>query len=288
MKKHLQLLKWILGFIFLNVFANGVPFWINNYPETIFAQLFIQQPLYWIGFWLSFFLLAFLIARFFLKVQGLRSMGLKSQNKWVKDLVVGFSCGFIIWAIKNLLFFGMGKFDLTGLIDPSAIPGLLALAFLISFFPAAINDLLLRGYFLAWFRRYNLMAYFVLVTSLLYAFDDFWNESLSVTNFIFSLLLGIALAITVVRTGAIWMSIGIHTGSNFLYRMMNGLDGQGIFILENFNENVVYEYINIIVVIFLIPLALLIPKNSRENIIISGKETQLDESAGKVKLVPKP
>jgi membrane protease YdiL (CAAX protease family) len=108
------------------------------------------------------------------------------------------------------------------------------------------------------------MKWYLLIATLLYAFDDSWNEGIDVMNLVFSAILGISLAYSVLKTGAIWMTIGIHWGGNMLFRMMAGFNGQGIWKLQNVAEGVQYEYISLLITALMFPVVYLLLRNRRE------------------------
>ena len=102
------------------------------------------------------------------------------------------------------------------------------------------------------------MAWYVLLTSVVYALDDCWNAGIDPINLAFSLALGISLAYTVVRTGAIWMSIGIHWGGNVCFRVMSGFDGNGIARLEHVVDGARFDYASIAITALMFPVVVLV------------------------------
>jgi len=232
--------------VLLNLYANLVP------------KLFQLDVLQWLTYAIGFFILAFLLSMFVLKLKGLQSFGMGLQRGWFTGMALGFVVGFGIWALKNLVFYKMGKFEVSGMMDAAYIYPMLAQALLGMFFASAINDLMIRGYWLAFCKRENLMKWYLLLTTLLYALDDFWNEDFGLMNLLFSAVLGITLAYTVLKTGSIWMAIGIHWGGNVLYRMMSGFDGQGIWKLQNVTEGVQYEYVSLLITALMFPVVYLL------------------------------
>jgi uncharacterized protein len=249
MKNKISLLLWIIGFILLNLYFNGIP------------KLIQLDVLPWLGYAGGFFLLAFIVARYLLGLKGVNSFGLPMQRGWIRDLGIGFLIGSAVWALKYLIYYSLGKFDVTGLMDTGFIVGMLAQALLGMLLVSAINDITIRGYWFAYLKKENLLKWFMLVTTVLYVADDFWNEGFGWQNMLFSALLGLALAYTVLKTNAIWMAIGIHFGSNMLYRVMAGFDGRGIFKLENITDGAMYEYVGLTITALLLPLVYLLLRN---------------------------
>ncbi|WP_242920385.1 CPBP family intramembrane glutamic endopeptidase [Pontibacter liquoris] len=252
MKSKVSLLLWGSGFVLLNLYASLLP--------KLFPQ---NNLLLWFAYWAGFFILAFVLGRYVLRLQGLQSFGMNLHRHWVRNLAVGFILGFGIWALKNLVFYAMGKFELTGMMEAGYIYPLLAQALLGMFFAAAINDLLIRGYWFAFCRKEHQMKWYLLLATVLYALDDSWNEGFDVMNLAFSAVLGISLAYTVLKTGSIWMAIGIHWGGNMMYRLIAGFDGQGIWKLEHVTEGVQYEYVSLLVTALLFPVVYLLLKDKQ-------------------------
>jgi hypothetical protein len=245
-RRNAAVLGWIAAFVLLDLYANLVPRWVGYAVPA------------WLGYVAGFFGLAFLIFRYGLGLRSAKDVGLGRHGAWLRELVLGFALGFGIWALKNVVFAAMGKFELVGWRGLDFALPMLAQALVGMLLASAINDLAVRGFGLAFCRRFRLMAWYVLLTSLVYALDDSWNEGLHVGNLVFSLVLGAALAYTVVRTGAIWMSIGIHWGSNMFFRVMEGFDGRGVVRLAHVVDGARFEIVGIAVTALMLPLLMLL------------------------------
>ena len=248
------LLVWILAFLLLNLYANGLP------------KLFQLDVLPWLAYAAGFFVVAHLVGRYGLKLKGLVSFGLRLQKGWLKLLLLGFLVGFAIWALKYLVFYLIGKIEVAGWMDGAYIAGMLAQALFGMLLAAAINDVLIRGYWLAYCQKANLMKWYLVITTVLYALDDSWNEGIEGINLVFSAVLGISLAYTVLKTGSIWMAIGIHWGSNMMFRMMAGFNGQGVWQLEQVKEGVTFEWISILITALIFPVVYLLLRNRKGNL----------------------
>jgi hypothetical protein len=244
--RYLAILAWLAGFLLLDLYANLVPRWVGYAIPA------------WLGYVAGFFLLAFMVCRFALGLRSAEAVGLGRHQGWVRELGLGFLVGFGIWALKNAVFAAMGKFELVGWRGVDFALPLLGQALVGMFLASAINDLLVRGYGLAFCRRFQLMGWYLLATSVVYALDDSWNEGLQPLNLAFSFALGMSLAYTVTRTGAIWMSIGIHWGGNMCFRVMSGFDGNGIARLEHVVDGARFEYAGILVTVLMFPLLVLL------------------------------
>ena len=244
--RYAAIAAWLAGFLLLDLYANLVPRWVG-----------FEIPA-WLGYVAGFFVLAFVVCRFALGLRTADAVGLGRHRGWGRQLALGFLVGFGTWAVKNLMFAAMGKFELVGWRDAAFALPLLGQALLGMFLASAINDLMVRGYGLAFCRRFGWMGGYVLLTSVVYALDDAWNEGIQLDNLVFSLVLGASLAYTVVRTGAIWMSIGIHWGGNVCFRVMSGFDGTGIARLEHVVDGARFDHAGLLVTALMFPLLVLL------------------------------
>ncbi len=246
MNRLVAVLPWLVAFMLLDLYANGVPRLVG-YAIPV-----------WLTYVLGFFVLVYLLCRFGLGITRVDELGLGRPPGWLRNLAVGFAIGFGIWALKNAVFAAMGKFELVGWRDWDFALPLLGQALVGMFLASAINDLMIRGYGLAFCRRFQLMGGYLLITSAVYALDDSWNEGIDLGNLAFSFILGLSLAYTVLKTGTIWMSIGIHWGGNMCFRIMAGFDGQGIARLEHVVDGTRFEYVGLAVTALMFPLVVLV------------------------------
>ena len=244
---------WLAGFVLLDLYVNLVPRWAG-YAIPV-----------WLAYVAGFFLLLFLLCRYALGIRRAGDVGLARDRGWVRQLALGFAVGFGIWALKNLVFLAMGKFELVGWRDAAYALPLLGQALVGMFLASTVNDLMIRGYGLAFFRRFGWMGAYVLATSLVYTLVDAWNEGIEFGNLAFSLVLGVSLAYTVVKTGAVWMSIGIHWGGNVCFRVMSGFDGNGIARLDHVVAGARFEYAAIAVTALMFPLLVLLLRGQRRS-----------------------
>jgi len=246
MRRGVAVAVWIVALLGLDLYVHLVPRWVG-YAIPV-----------WLAYVAGFFVLAWLLGRYLLGLRRCAEVGLHRPPGWAGQMALGFAVGFGIWALKNAVFLAMGKFELAGWRSWDFALPLLGQALVGMFLAAAMNDLLLRGFGLALCRGFGLMGAYLVLTSLAYALDDAWNEGLDLGNLVFSCVLGAALAYTVLRTGAIWMSIGIHWGGNMCFRVMSGFDGTGIARLENVIDGARFEYVAIAVTALMLPLLVLL------------------------------
>jgi uncharacterized protein len=244
--------RWILGFLLLNLYVNLIPKFLA--PDQI-GQ--------WLVYWTGFFGLAFIIARYLLLLKGISRFGLMLQHRWVLKLAVGFLIGFFIYALKYGIFYSFDKFQVSGFMSAAYISQLLLLSFLAMFFSSMLNDVMIRGYLYSGLQKAKQLRWYLFLATLLYTLDDIWNQGFEWTNLLFSLILGFAFAYTVLKTGAIWMSLGMHWGGNIMFRIMYGFDGQGVLRVEHLADGPLFESIGLANTALLIPIVFIVLKNSQ-------------------------
>ncbi|MCK6257104.1 CPBP family intramembrane metalloprotease [Fictibacillus sp. KIGAM418] len=137
------------------------------------------------------------------------------------------------------------------------------------FIGSFLNDIIVRGYVFGHLRDKINEKWIFLISVLLYALDDSWNEGFSLSNTLFSLVLGLSLTYAFYRTRSIWADTGIHWGLNVCYGIFNGMLGStegGIFITaDNPNPPPFIELIS-----YILPLLMFLFLYSfRKNLIIN-------------------
>lgn len=213
--------------------------------------------------WVVFALLFFPFAHFVCKLcrlQGLKSIGYTFHKGGLRNLIVGFSLGFGTWGIMYGSFFLLGRYELAGLSSGTEIVWLVLQALIGMFLGSTINDAIVRGFLFAQLaKKFSLLA-IIFITSGVYAFDDIWFAGFSLFNTIFSIILGLSLALAFAKTKSIWFTTGIHWGLNVMYCLVNGLPGSGerggIFVFEIVHMGPKYQIVQIGVTILLFVLVL--------------------------------
>lgn len=243
-EKKLKLFRWvlfILGFILLTAYFQGMNLWLDGVAWVIFALLF------------------FVFAHYICKISnlhGIQSLGYVFHKGWARNLLVGFLFGFGSWGVMYGSFFLLGRYELIGIASTEAIIWLVIQALVGMFLGSTINDAIVRGYFFAHLRNRISLTAIIFITAIVYAFDDIWFEGFSLFNSTFSILLGLSLAIAFAKTHSIWFTTGIHFGLNVMYCLMYGLPGTdghgGIIIYEVVASGFLYNGIQLVMTLLLL------------------------------------
>jgi membrane protease YdiL (CAAX protease family) len=211
----------------------------------------------------SFFLQVLLVLLFFpllkgilrlTKVKDYKNIGITFHPKWWRNTVMGFMIGFSFWLIKYMLVFLFDGFEMmVAKSVPEIIMSLLMvmLTFLVGSF---LNDIIIRGYVFGHLKEKIPLKWVFIISLLLYALDDSWNEGFSIPNTLFSVILGLSLTYAIYKTGSIWANTGIHWGLNVCYGIFNGTlgsSGGGIIITTYESQSMLIEIISYAVPLFM-------------------------------------
>ena len=170
----------------------------------------------WLAIFLLYFPLAALVGRWS-GAGGLAALGLALHPGWRRRLLLGAAIGIGAWLLLVAAQFATGQLRFLGWTPPAQAAWIGAQAFAVAVLGSASNDVLVRGYVFAHLRGRLPLAWIVAVSALLSTLDDVWLGGASLHNLAFSLLLGIAFALTLARHGSLWMNIGLHAGLNLVY-----------------------------------------------------------------------
>jgi membrane protease YdiL (CAAX protease family) len=159
-----------------------------------------------------------------------RSLGCLPQRGWLKDFAIGSGIGAaslllaaIIAASARSINF---RFDPAG---AGAIGQTLGVSIFIFVFAAAAEEMLFRGYPLQTLVRANYSWVGVLLTSVGFAAVHLGNpNAVPRLTFLNTLLAGVLLAISYVRSGSLWFPIGWHWAWNWMQGSVAGLPVSGI------------------------------------------------------------
>ncbi|MCM3729437.1 CPBP family intramembrane metalloprotease [Neobacillus cucumis] len=112
------------------------------------------------------------------------------------------------------------------------------------FFGSLINDLIVRGYIFGLLKDKIHIGWVSVVSILIYALDDYWYAGFSLSNIIFSIILGLSLTLAFYKTGSIWADTGIHYGLNMAYGLLFGLVGNPESAIVSIKETGRHPYLS--------------------------------------------
>jgi membrane protease YdiL (CAAX protease family) len=170
-----------------------------------------------------------------LQVRGLRDLGLERNERWGRDIAIGFPISVLPVLGCGIILLALGNYSLRSSVPWQAV-GMIALA---SVVVPLIEEALFRGLFLGVLLRSNRPATALLLSagifsivhflkapdqtttlvtwtsgfmSLAHSFDQFRDPMLVLAGFSTLFLIGVILAEARSRTRSLWLPIGLHAG----------------------------------------------------------------------------
>jgi hypothetical protein len=183
---------------------------------------------------LIFFPIAHYISKW-VGLGGLKGIGLFFHQSWLKNLLLSMVIGFGFWMVWYGMEFWIGTLRYIGVKPPSELLMPIVEIVVGFFMGSLINDLIIRGYVMNLLKGKLPIFLVFTISILLYVLDDYWYAGFSLSNVIFSIILGLSLSLAFYKTGSIWANTGIHYGLNIAYGLFYGMAGKagsGIFIIE--------------------------------------------------------
>lgn len=199
------LIAGILGWVLVLLLLTGLPLSILQTPERIPQS---TVTVYMVGLYLG---LMALVALFWRKVIRLpwADLGLKpSGYQLMRGLLVGFGGLAVLMGIE--LAAGWAHFVAPQSVPPTILLGTLgaAVAFAVS------EEIVFRGFFLRTLARDHSPRHAIVLSALLFSTLHFVRGNLTWLDlfpFVGLFAAGVVLALGTLRTGSIWLAVGIHT-----------------------------------------------------------------------------
>jgi membrane protease YdiL (CAAX protease family) len=247
-------LKFIIGFVLLNLYLRLVP------------TLFNGSEVLWLATFLLFFPLAHFIGRWS-SGAGLNKQGLDRESGWERWLLAGAVVGGSVWILLAVAELVLGSLRFTGWQPIGAALWVAVQALVVAVLGSATNDVMTRGYVVAHWKDRLPASVVVLLSTTLYVADDIWLEGWNLRNNLFSFMLGLAFALSVLRTRSLWMNIGMHAGLNLVYYLVYGFErgstNYGVFRTVS-KQIALSPYLGIFGAVVVLTLALLLTRRGRE------------------------
>lgn len=174
-------------------------------------------------------LLFSLLARFFDKSPEplLAGQGMPLSHRWRRELGIGAALGFAMITLCVAIIAVFGDYNFAARLRPQLLPHL-ALVLWIGITAAALEEVAFRGYpFMTLVRAIGQWPATVAM-SLLFAAGHLFNPHWTFIGFANTALVGLLLSLSFLRTGALWMAIGIHFAWNIALGTLYGLPVSGV------------------------------------------------------------
>jgi hypothetical protein len=216
------LLIEIIAFIIYLLYSWG----IQLVPQEIITELPLITVLQLIAITLATW-----VARRFLDRRTFRSLGFGWNTRSFRDLAFGFSIPALLMGTVFVFEWGVGWLHVDGVIWKEAssttfltITSVFATFIVIGFY----EELLFRGY-----RLQNLidglnLTWALVISSAIFALEHLFNPHSSLASTLGIFAAGFFMAYGWVRTGRLWLSIGLHIGWNFFEGAVFGFPVSGL------------------------------------------------------------
>ena len=213
----------------LFIFA-GIPisllYTLFRFKITSVTSLALSTLINLIAFTISVFL-----ARRFLDRRSFASLGLKMDRRLFPDLLAGILITFVMMGLVYLLMRAFGWIQFEGFAWPFRPPAVVlgqSLLFLLIFtFVGWQEELLSRGYHLQTLASGINLTWGVLISSAIFGALHLTNPNATWVSAAGIFFAGLFLALGYLRTGQLWLSIGLHIGWNFFEGIVFGFPVSG-------------------------------------------------------------
>lgn len=199
----------------------AILFFCYHLPE-LFQKVY-AKPLIWLlesGMGI-FLIVSYLVIRK-QKGLGMKSYGLFRLNTYGINLLTGLFFGFVFFALNTILTVLLGWNSLSIVVS---IPQVFYLVFLFSIgtlLPSLAEDILTRGYIFAHWPKYTYRKWMVVFSAVLFVLNHIFKLNRP-DILIYLFVLGLWLAWCLVTTGSLWLTLGIHWGTNLAYQSVSNL-----------------------------------------------------------------
>jgi membrane protease YdiL (CAAX protease family) len=209
---------------------------LPNYelPEQLLMLLDQGISLFAIG-------LSVFISRRYIDKRSISSLGLKLSTRSIKDLIAGFIVAFISVALIFIIEFSLGWVSFGAFAwenqSPLTILSGTTLTIFIFILVGWNEELLSRGYHLQTLSSGMNLPLGWIISSAIFGFLHITNPNATWVSTIGIFFAGLFLGFGYIRTGQIWLSIGLHIGWNFSEGVVFGfpVSGWNSFQLAKFN-----------------------------------------------------
>jgi len=199
----------------------AILFSVYHFPEILQNQYHKPLILLFESCMLLFAIVAFVIGKQKFK-NGFRMYGLFGFRQYWGNLAKGLIIGIFISVLANLIPVWFGWTEMFIHFDWNQIL-LQSLLFAVgTLFPSLAEDILTRGYLKAyWPEKWNLKG-LILLSAVVYVLNHIFRiNKPDVMLYLF--ILGLFLMWAFIATGSLWLTLGIHWGSNIAYQFFTNV-----------------------------------------------------------------
>ena len=172
------------------------------------------------------------LARRFLDRRPFASLGFKLDRRLLPDLLAGIAIPFVMMGLIYLAMYALGWIHFQGFAwrfdPPIVVVGQTLLYFLIFVIVGWQEELLSRGYHLQTLASGMNLVWGVLISSAVFGLLHLGNPNATWVSAAGIFFAGLFLALGYVRTGRLWLSIGLHIGWNFFEGIVFGFPVSGL------------------------------------------------------------
>ena len=196
-------------------------FFLYHLPE--FFQRYYGQPLIWL---LELGMLVMVVASYFIiriqKGEGFDAYGLFNLGGYKFNLLKGLLLGFVFSALANLISVWLNWNTLSMSFSLGQVMMQTLIFALGTLLPSLAEDILTRGYLFAHLQNKLGRALFIFISALVFTLNHIFRLSHpDVMVYIF--MLGLLLAWCLVYTRSLWLTLGVHWGTNIAYQFFTNI-----------------------------------------------------------------
>lgn len=157
----------------------------------------------------------------------LGQMGL-SKKRWLSDLAKGLALGIVLMAIVFAVLYISGNVVIDG-VNPGIIASAEYLSMALLFIAVGFaEEALSRGIMMTALKTTRNRFFIIALPSIIFGALHILNANVSVAGILNVMLAGLMFAVLFIRTGSIWMPIGVHITWNFFQGNVFGMNVSGM------------------------------------------------------------
>lgn len=181
---------------------------------------------------------AIYLARRFADRRTFSSLGLKLNKQALVDILVGNIIAFVLMFVIYLVELSLGWLTFESFAWQSEIPSIVISQtlryFVVLVFVGWNEELVYRGYILQTLTSGINLVWAIIITSLYFGLEHLSNPNSNAMAVAGIFIIGLFFTYAYIRTGQLWLSIGIHIGWNFFENAVfgfpvSGFDRPGLF-----------------------------------------------------------